>query len=102
MTDLTTTNSQSSIPFELESKIAELSETILAKHPRMPSLLREIHTTLRAQPENVTLLSEEQIQIIVSGLKVQTNTEFAQAALKSPSANKSAVSKIKALGSDAF
>jgi hypothetical protein len=89
------------IGYELREKVLRLSEAILSKHPTMPVLLREIHTTLRQQPENVTLMTEEEINIIVSGLKVQTNTEFSAAALKGPG-NKSAVSKIKSLGLDAF
>ena len=87
--------------FELKEKVAELSTLLLAKHPRMPVLLREIHTALRAQPENVTLLSEEEISQIVAGLKVQTGMEFAASATKG-TGQKSAISKIKSLGADAF
>jgi hypothetical protein len=87
--------------FELKEKVAELSTLLLSKHPKMPGLLREIHTTLRAQPENVTLLSEEEIAVIVNGLKVQTGVEFAASVTKG-SGQKSAVAKIKSLGADAF
>jgi hypothetical protein len=87
--------------FELQEKVAELSTLILSKHPKMPTLLREIHTTLRAQPENVTLLSEDEINVIVSGLKVQTQTEFTASATKGAGA-KSLTSKIKSLGLGAF
>lgn len=87
--------------FELKEKVASLSEAILSKHPRMPVLLREIHTTLRTYPEQVTLLEEEEIGIIVAGLQVQTNTAFAAAATK-PAAAKSVTAKIKSLGVDAF
>lgn len=87
--------------FALKEQCAELAGLITARHPRMPILLREIHTLLRAQPENVTLMSEEEIAIIVSGLKVQTAVEFATSATKGAGA-KSAVANIKKLGSDAF
>jgi hypothetical protein len=93
--------SQVTDSFELKEKVAELSGLLLSKHPKMPVLLREIHTTLRAQPENITLLSEEEISVIVSGLKVQTGIEFAASATKGAGA-KSAVAKIKNLGADAF
>jgi hypothetical protein len=63
-------------------KIAELQEVILNAHPRMPMLLREIHTILKADPDCVTLLSEEDIGAIVSGLKKQTMTEITAATLK--------------------
>lgn len=89
------------IGFELKSKVAELEQTILSRHPRMPQLLQEIWKALRDQPENVTLLSEEEIRVIVNGLKVQTGVEFAATAVKGTGA-KSAVSKIKQLGIDAF
>lgn len=87
--------------YQLQEKVASLSEAILTKHPTMPTLLREIHTTLSKYPEQVTLLSEEEISVIVSGLSVQTNVAFAAAATK-PAAAKSLVSKIKQLGADAF
>lgn len=69
--------------FELKEKVAQLSQALLSKHPQMPVLLREIHKTLSTYPENITLLSEEEIQQIVSGLKVQTQTEFASTVVKS-------------------
>lgn len=87
--------------FILKEKCAELQNLLLAKHPRMPVLLREIHTALRQQPENVTLLSEEDIAIVVSGLKVQTGVEFAASVTKG-AGQKSALAKIKSLGVDAF
>ena len=68
-------------PEEIKMKIAELQESILAAHPRMPMLLREIHSVLKADPDNVTLLSEEDIGVIVSGLKKQTQTEIVAATL---------------------
>jgi hypothetical protein len=92
---------EQSISFELKEKVADLQEALLSRHPRMPGLLREIHTALRAQPENVTLMTEEQIQIVVAGLMKQTGVEFAAAATKGSGA-KSATAKIKQLGADAF
>ena len=86
---------------QLSEKVSALSEAILVRHPTMPTLLREIHTTLRSYPEQVTLLSESEIQVIVSGLSVQTNVAFAASASK-PAAAKSLTAKIKALGADAF
>lgn len=59
---------------EVQNKIEELSNLLLAQHPTMPVLLQEIHKTLKQQPENVTLLSDEQIGVIVSGLLKHTAT----------------------------
>jgi hypothetical protein len=95
-------SSQSNLPLQLQQSVQSLQEAILSQHPRIPILLREIHTALRAQPENVTLASEEEIAIIVSGLKLQTGVEFAASATKSPTKAKSVDAKIKKLGADAF
>ncbi len=61
----------------LQMKVAEVQEALLAAHPRLPVLLQEIHRTLKADPTNVTLLSEEEIGILVSGLQKQTQVEIA-------------------------
>lgn len=79
--------------FELKEKVAQLADKILAKHPTMPTLLREIHTTLRQYPEQVTCLNEEEICIIISGLKVQTQTTFAESVTK-PSEAKNLKAKL--------
>lgn len=89
------------VPFELQEKIQSLQDSLLSRHPTMPTLLREIHTALRKQPENVVILSEDQISTIVKGLEMQTNTFLAQTVSKSAKST-SAVGKIKAMGADAF
>jgi hypothetical protein len=55
-------------------KIQELYDAVQATLPNMPTLLREIHSNLRQDPELVTLLSPEQVATIVSGLSRQTQT----------------------------
>lgn len=57
-------------------QIASLQEALLSSHPKLPTLLREIHTAIKNDPEQVTLLSEEEISVIVSGLSRQTQTEL--------------------------
>lgn len=62
-------------PHEIISlKIAELQTAVLQTLPNMPTLLRDIHQNLRADPEIVTLLTPPQVAIIVSGLSKQTQT----------------------------
>jgi len=85
----------------LQEKVAELSAALLARHPTMPTLLREIHQTLSKYPEQVTLMSEEEVHTLVEGLKLQTGVEFAATVTK-PSAAKSLTAKINKLGADAF
>jgi len=85
----------------LGEKVAELSAALLVRHPKMPTLLREIHMTLSKYPEQVTLMSEDDIKVVVEGLKIQTGVEFAATATK-PAASKSLAAKIGKLGADAF
>lgn len=89
------------LEYAIKEKVEDLKQKILAKHPLMPALLQEIHTAVLKNPEQVTLLSEEEIATIVSGLEVHTNTHLMVAsATKTPA--KSVTSRIKNLGLDAF
>lgn len=72
----------SPIPQELQMKIAELQDAILTVHPRLPILLKDIHKMLKDDPAVVTVLGEDEIATIVTGLKRQTATEITQATLK--------------------
>ena len=63
--------------FLVKEQIANLQQRLLSAHPEMPLLLRKIHTTLRSDPEIVTLLEDEEIGVIIEGLKQQTNTVIA-------------------------
>lgn len=67
---------------QIKEKVLSLQTALLEQHPTMPGLLREIWQTLKANPEQVTLLEEEEIGVIVNGLKQQTKTEIATTALK--------------------
>lgn len=72
------------IATQIKEKIQALQDALLSQHPTMPTLLQEIHKNLKANPDTVTLLTEQEICTIVSGLKKQTQTEIVTAALKSP------------------
>lgn len=86
---------------ELKIKVAELEQALLGKHPRMPALLQEIYLNLRANPNNVTLLAEEDIKIIVNGLEKQTMTELVAVVTK-PKSSSSIKKKLETLGDDAI
>lgn len=73
---------------EVQETIQDLQNKLLSAHPEMPILLRKIHTKLKADPEIVTLLNEEEIATVISGLKEVTNVQFATSA-KKPAAKKS-------------
>lgn len=68
------------------SKVQDLEQAIVDKHPKMPVLLALIHKQIAADPELVTTLSEEEIGVIVNGLKQQTKTELVGTILKQPKA----------------
>jgi hypothetical protein len=67
---------------QIREQLLKLQEAIHTSHPTMPVLLRQIHTVLREDPETVTILTEEEIGIIVTGLKKQTGTEITTAMVK--------------------
>ena len=64
------------ILYQLKEKVAAVQAALLAAHPTLPILLAEIHKTLKADPAQVTLLEEEEIGILVSGLEAQTKVEI--------------------------
>lgn len=74
---------------QIKEKVLSLEQSLLSQHPTMPSLLKEIWVTLKKNPDQVTLLSEEDIGIIVRGLKKQTAVEIATTALKKKTSLKS-------------
>lgn len=86
---------------QVREKILSLQAAMLDRHPRMPVLLQEIHTALKAQPENVTLLPEEEICILVKGLQHQTGVFLAESVVKKKGSS-GIQAKIRDLGDDAF
>lgn len=94
----------SALGFEFQEKLASLQQAILSRHPTMPTLLQEIHRTLKQYPENVTLMNEDEIAIVVSGLMQQTQTILVKETVSSArKASTTAVrNKIAQLGLDAI
>lgn len=74
--------------FQVREKLASLEAALLEGTPNIPGLLRDIHQTLKADPDVVTILSEEECSILVRGLKKQTATEIATKAVKKGSGKK--------------
>lgn len=63
---------------DIQEKIATLQAHLLSAHPLIPSLLRTIHTQLRADPEVVTLLEESEILTVARGLQHQTGIKLSE------------------------
>jgi hypothetical protein len=62
---------------QIRNNILELETALVETQPRFSVILRDIHSMLKANPDVVTILSEEEIGVVVSGLKRQTNIEIA-------------------------
>jgi hypothetical protein len=77
------------VGFEVKEKLARLRDALITNHPSMPVLLRDIHDTSR-RDESITLLSEEEINVIVSGLKRQTAAEIVMASMSKKGKSKEA------------
>lgn len=86
----------SRLNLEIKSKLDELQSALLQAHPSMPTILRDIHTTLKKQPEQVTLMSEDEIAIVVQGLEKQTQSHLVAATLKPTAAKKASLKNAKA------
>lgn len=91
-----TPNSRELDILSIKSKILEMNTALLSNNPIMPILLREIHSHLRKDPELVTIISEEEIGMIVNGLKKQTSTELVTSTIKQSTtkATKEKLSKV--------
>jgi len=74
---------------QIKENIATLQQQLLSSNPQMPTLLRTIHTALRKDPACVTLLSEEEVGVIVRGLMSQTQTTIAASLVKGAGRGKS-------------
>lgn len=68
---------------QVKEKILEVENILNNNQPGLPNLLKTIHTILKKDPEVVTLLSEEECNVIVEGLKEHTKVEIAAKAMKS-------------------
>jgi hypothetical protein len=84
----------SQLNLEIKSKLDQLSVALLDAHPQIPTLLRDIRNTLKAFPEQVTLMTEEEINLCVRGLEKQTNSYIAAATVKPSAAKKAALKNV--------
>jgi len=79
--------------YEIREKLAALEESLLANTPGIASLLKDIHRQLKQDDSLATILSAEECSILVRGLKKQTATNIATAAIKK--GTKKAMSKMQ-------
>lgn len=81
---------------QISEKILSLQSALLEQHPRMPVLLQEIHRNIKNDPAVVTLLSEEELAIVISGLQKQTQTVIVATQAKPSAAAKKALKNVTA------
>lgn len=77
---------------QIQEKLLSLQTAIQEANPRMPVLLQEIHRAVKNDPACVTILSEDELAILVLGLKTHTAVSIATTAPKA--AAKKALSKV--------
>ncbi len=78
---------------EIKVKLQELELALISLHPSMPVLLQKIHKQLKNDPAVVTIMTEEDINILFRALEIQTNTTLMDT-IKTPK------KKLKDLGLD--
>lgn len=69
----------------VKDKLQLLATQLAEQVPNIATTLRDIHQTIKKDPDVATILTEEEVSILVTGLKQQTKTEIATAAAKTKS-----------------
>ena len=67
---------------QIREQIAQLQAALIKANLGMPTMLRTIHKALQEDKDIVTVMSPEEVGILVSGLLKHTNTVIATAAAK--------------------
>ena len=83
--------------YQIKEKLAELESLLIAQNPNISVVLRDAHKILKADPDLVTILSEEECSILVRGLKKQTQTEIVTKKLKAPKKDLKTIDLLDAL-----
>lgn len=60
----------------IQEKVSHLKDSLLNSLPSLPSLLRDIHTQLKNNPDVVTLISDAEISIILSSLETVSQNKI--------------------------
>lgn len=79
---------ETQVTYQIREKVAELDARIKGSLPGLPVLLQEIHKQLQKDPELITILSDEELGVIVAGLEKQTKTEIVSSSVAITAAKK--------------
>lgn len=82
-TSLPTLNfDNSKIDFRIQEKLVELQNHFDDNHPEMRSALKTIHGIIIKDPEQATLLTDEELSVIVAAQATISKTEISTKQLK--------------------
>lgn len=72
----------------IKEKLYQLESKLKENVPNIKELLRDIHTSLKKDPDVVTILSEEEVSMLVKGLVKQTQSTVIDKVLKTKKSKK--------------
>ena len=78
----------------IKQQLAELENALTDQLPTVKTLLRDVHKQLKADQELVTVLSDEEVAILVRSLDTVTKAELAATVVKSAKKSTKAMSKM--------
>lgn len=67
---------------QLHEQILVLKDLLLKQHPQMPTLLQQLHHNIKKDEDLAMILSEEELGVIVEGLKAHANIQIATNVMK--------------------
>ena len=67
----------------IQNNLAMIKEELAKTIPNIAQSIRFIHQALSKDQDLVTIMSEEELAVLISGLKVQTRTEITASVAKS-------------------
>lgn len=81
---------QNELEFKLKEKMAALESALLNAHPLLPNLIREILKVVKSYPEQVTIMTSEELNSLFKGLETVHKIKLQEAVTtkKSTSAKK--------------
>lgn len=99
-TSVSTNSNIGTSDHQLAMQFAELEAALLAQQPEFKTILRQIHRHLGQEPELVTQMTEQEIQMIVSGLVVFANAEIVAPAIVKTAKAAMTAAKKKVISAD--
>ena len=72
------------VAYDVREAIADISSKLAEGHPQIPLLLRKVHSALKADPDVVTILTDEERAVVIKGLEFQTKTKLIEVSTPAP------------------